>query len=193
MMRRKGRIGLAVAAALFALPLAAQTRAMDPERSFFTVRVFKAGLFSALGHEHDVRAPLSEGTVQEGEAASVQLRVDARQLKVVDPDRPEKERAEVQETMLGPNVLDSGRFPEIRFRSTAVEKKGAEHWQVRGELVLHGQTRPVVVDVERDKGRYRGAATLKQTDFGITPVRVGGGTVKVKDEVRVKFEIGLKE
>jgi polyisoprenoid-binding protein YceI len=193
MMRRKCRIGLAVAAALFALPLAAQTRAMDSERSFFTVRVFKAGLFSALGHEHDVRAPLSEGTVQEGEAASVQLRVDARQLKVVDPDRPEKERAEVQETMLGPNVLDSGRFPEIRFRSTAVEKTGAEHWQVRGELVLHGQTRPVVVDVARDKGRYRGAATLKQTDFGITPVRVGGGTVKVKDEVRVEFEISLKE
>lgn len=193
MQRRKYRAGLAVAAALFALPLAAQTRAMDSERSFFTVRVFKAGLFSAFGHEHEVRAPLAEGTVQEGEAAGVQLRVDARQLKVLDPDRPDKERAEVQETMLGPKVLDSDRFSEIRFRSTAVEKKGAEHWQVRGKLALHGQTRPVVVDVARDKGRYRGAATLKQSDFGIPPVRVGGGTVKVKDEVRVEFEISLKE
>jgi hypothetical protein len=33
--------------------------------------------------------------------------------------------------------------------------------------------------------------TLKQTDFGITPVTVVGGTVKVKDEVKIEFEIAL--
>jgi hypothetical protein len=38
---------------------------------------------------------------------------------------------------------------------------------------------------------YRGSATLKQTDFGITPVTVAGGTVKVKDEVKIEFEIAL--
>jgi len=39
--------------------------------------------------------------------------------------------------------------------------------------------------------RYRGSATLKQTDFGITPVTVAGGTVKVKNEVKVEFDIAL--
>jgi hypothetical protein len=34
-------------------------------------------------------------------------------------------------------------------------------------------------------------STLKQTDFGITPVTVAGGTVKVKDEVKIEFEIAL--
>lgn len=193
MQQRKRSIGLGLAVVLFALPLAAQTRSMDPERSFFTVRVFKAGMFSAFGHEHEVRAPLSEGTVQEGEAARVELRVEAGQLKVLDPGRPEQERAEVQETMLGPKVLDSDRFPEIRFRSTAVKRNGADDWQVSGELTLHGQTRPLMVAVTHQGGHYRGTTALKQTDFGITPVRVGGGTVKVKDEVRVEFEIGLKE
>jgi len=32
---------------------------------------------------------------------------------------------------------------------------------------------------------------LKQTEFGITPVKVAGGTVKVKDEVKVAFSIAL--
>jgi hypothetical protein len=40
---------------------------------------------------------------------------------------------------------------------------------------------------------YRGAATLKQTDFGITPVTVAGGTVKVKDEVKIEFEVVLRK
>jgi hypothetical protein len=39
--------------------------------------------------------------------------------------------------------------------------------------------------------RYRGSATLKQTDFGMTPVTIAGGTVKVKDEIKIEFEIAL--
>jgi hypothetical protein len=38
---------------------------------------------------------------------------------------------------------------------------------------------------------YRGSATLRQTDFGIKPLTVAGGTVKVKDEVKIEFEIAF--
>ena len=47
--------------------------------------------------------------------ASVLMRV--RDAKVSD-----KDRAEIQKTMLGPEVLDVERYPEIVFRSTAAEK-----------------------------------------------------------------------
>jgi len=30
---------------------------------------------------------------------------------------------------------------------------------------------------------------LKQTDFGIKPVTIAGGTVKVKDELTIEFDI----
>jgi len=30
---------------------------------------------------------------------------------------------------------------------------------------------------------------LKQRDFGIAPISIAGGTVKVKDEVLIEFEI----
>ena len=76
-------------------------------------------------------------------------------MRVMDKDVSEKDRAEIQETMLGPKVLDAGRFPEIRFRSTAVEPAGAGRWTVRGDLTLHGQTRPVKLDVQSQNGHFK--------------------------------------
>ena len=51
------------------------------------------------------------------------------------------------------------------------------------------QSQIQLADVERQAQRYRGSAQLRQREFGITPVTVAGGAIKVKDEVRVEFEI----
>jgi polyisoprenoid-binding protein YceI len=107
----------------------------------------------------------------------------------MDPGVSQSERSQIQSTMLGPKVLDSEKFQEIRFRSTKIEQAGAGKWNVQGDLTLHGQTHAVTVKVEGEHGHYRGSAVLKQTDFGMTPIRIGGGSIKVKDEVRVEFEI----
>jgi polyisoprenoid-binding protein YceI len=168
------------------------TKTIDSGRSVLTVRVFKAGLFSAFGHNHVIKAPVAEGTVNE-QTPRVELQVRADQLRVMDEDVSDKDRGEIQTTMLGPKVLDSQRFPEIRFRSTKLEEASPGHWKVQGELTLHGQTRPVTVLAERREGRYFGSASLKQRDFGIIPVTVAGGTVKVRDEVRIEFEIVVQD
>jgi polyisoprenoid-binding protein YceI len=170
----------------------ASPREIDIQKSVMTVHVFKTGLFSAFGHEHEISAPIQKGQFNEGDQ-SVELTVDARALRVMDQDVSTKDRAEIQETMLGPKVLASEEFPEIRFRSTAVERSGDNKWTVRGNLTLHGQTRPVRLEVEARNGHYQGAVELKQRDFGIEPVKVGGGTVKVKDELQVEFRIVGKE
>jgi len=62
---------------------------------------------------------------------------------------------------------------------------------VTGTLNLHGVTKPVEVKVLREGDAYRGSARIKQTDFGIKPVRIAGGTVRVKDEIRIEFDIQL--
>ncbi len=170
---------------------AAQKRPIDAQNSVIKIHVGKAGAFSAFGHDHDVSAPVTQGEVETSGNPSVHLRVDSRKLKVLDPKESPKNRAEIQQTMEGPEVLDSARFPEIRFQSTSVQKKGPEHWTVNGQLTLHGQTRPVVVDVTQQGERYRGSASFKQTEFGIKPVRVAGGTIRVKDEVKIEFEVEL--
>jgi polyisoprenoid-binding protein YceI len=167
---------------------ASSQKPIDTERSVLTVRVYKAGLLSAFGHEHEIRAPIQKGAFDE-DKSSVEFVVDAHTLRVLDSDISDKDRAEIQATMLGPKVLDSEKFPVIRFHSTDVNRLSEAKWTVHGDLTLHGQTRPLKVDVQRLDGRYRGSAQLRQREFGIKPVSVAGGSIKVKDEVRIEFEI----
>jgi polyisoprenoid-binding protein YceI len=129
---------------------ASSQKAIDTERSVLTVRVYKTGLLSALGHEHEIRAPIQKGTFDEGKN-TVEFVVDARTLRVLDSDVSEKDRTEIQSTMLGPKVLDSAEFHEISFHSTDVSRAGEDRWILHGDLTLHGQARPVKVDVERPK------------------------------------------
>ena len=181
---------LSVASTLWAGNASAQT-AIDPQKSTITVRVFKAGMFSAFGHEHEISAPIQQGSITEN-PASVELAVDARKMRVMDKGTSEKDLAEIQQTMLGPKVLDSEKFRDIRFQSTSVERLGEGKWAILGDLTIRGETRSVKVRVEGQNGHYRGTADLKQKDFGITPVTVAGGTVKVKNELRVEFDIVSK-
>jgi polyisoprenoid-binding protein YceI len=127
---------------------ASSQKAIDTERSVLTVRVYKTGLLSALGHEHEIRAPIQKGTFDEGKN-TVEFVVVARTLRVLDSDVSEKDRTEIQSTMLGPKVLDSAKFHEIRFHSTDVSRAGEDRWILHGDLTLHGQARPVKVDVKR--------------------------------------------
>jgi len=167
---------------------ASSQTAIDTERSVLTVRVYKAGMLSGFGHEHTIRAPMQNGTFNE-EGRTVTFVVDARALRVLDSDISDKDRAEIQTTMVGPKVLDTEQFHEIRFRSTEVNRSSNNKWTVLGNLTLHGQTRPIKVEVERQEGSFRGSAQLRQSEFGINPVKVAGGIIKVKDEVRVEFEV----
>jgi polyisoprenoid-binding protein YceI len=180
-----------VAALVLPAALGAAASEIDTQRSVMTVRVLKAGLFSAFGHEHEISAPIKDGRFSESDR-SVDLTVDARQMRVMDKDVSDKDRAEIQETMLGPKVLDTAQFPEVHFRSTTAERAGSGRWTVSGDLTLHGQTRPVKFEIQALNGHYQGSAELKQKDFGIEPIVVGGGAVKVKNELRVDFDIMAK-
>jgi len=166
----------------------AQTAPIDTARSKITIHVDKTGLFSFAGDKHEIAAPILSGTVDE-KAGTVEFTIDARKLAVLDPQFDENKRAEVQKTMLGPSVLDSAKYADIKFRSTKATSTGVNAWTVAGGLTLHGQTHPVSVSIKKEKGAYTGSTRLKQTDFGITPVVVAGGTVKVKDELKLDFEI----
>ena len=168
----------------------AQQRAIDPEKSVLTVRVSKAGLLSGFGHDHKIAAPITGGSV-DTTSHEVKLHAKSGALRVSDPDTSDKDRAEIQKTMLGPQVLDVERHPEIVFRSTGAESTGDGAWKVRGNLTLHGQTVAVVADVKETGGHYVGTSRFKQTSFGIKPVKVAGGTIRVKDEVRIEFDIQL--
>ena len=165
-------------------------KSIDTQNSSIRIHVGKAGAFTAAGHEHWVTAPIASGTLSETDNPHVEFQVQAAKLQVEADPKDNKHQAEIQQTMQE-KVLESGKYPEIRFRSATVEKVAEGKWTVKGSLTLHGTTAPIVVNVTKERDIYGGSAVIKQTDFAIKPISVGG-LVKVKDELEITFQVTSK-
>jgi YceI-like domain len=172
-------------------PSAAQMAAkpIDVQHSKLTVYVYKSGMFSAFADNHVISAPIARGTIATGPSPAVEMTVNAADLVPLDPNLDPSKRGEVRSRMLGADVLDTAKFPTIEFKSTSVVAAGTERWNVTGRLTIHGVTRDVSFPVARSDGRYFGDIQIRQRDFGITPIRIAGGTVSVKDELKIEFQI----
>lgn len=169
--------------------LSAQEVSIDLARSTITIHVGKTGLFSAAAHEHWVNAPIASGSIQESGKPGVEFKVESAKMTVkADPKVDAKTQATIQKDMED-MTLETKKYPEISFQSTSVETTGLGQWKVEGNLSLHGVTKAVSLVVKRDAEAYRGHTTLKQTDFGIKPISIGGGMIKVKNEIEIDFRI----
>ncbi len=124
-----------------------------PETCRVTIEVGKAGVLSFAGHAHEILAPGATGTVIVDETdpsrSSVSLEFRTADLRVNDAGEPPGDAPQVQETMLGPRVLDAARFPSVSFRSSRVvvgarSADGADI-RVEGAMTLHGVTRTVTL------------------------------------------------
>jgi len=189
------------AASFFARPYAAEkTFRVEASKSNFTVKVGAAGLLSGFGHNHTIKVASFHGEAKVNpdalEQSSLTINVEAASLRVVDTDISDADRKEVQSTMLE-KVLETGKFSTITFKSTKVvgiQKNGNDaKLTLEGDLNLHGVQRhisiPMTVSINGTELHARGEFGLKQTEYKIEPVTAGLGAVKVKDEVRLSFDI----
>jgi polyisoprenoid-binding protein YceI len=180
---------------------AARPYTIDARRSSATIEVGKSGAFSfAAGHTHEVLAPAMTGTiavdVDDPAHSSVRVVIDASALKVTGKGESASDVPKVQETMAGAQVLDVQRHPTIAFASTSVALKthtGATlDVVVTGQLTIRGVAHEIAVPVSvRMEGRTltaTGRFPVKQTEYGMKPVSVGG-VVSVKDIVNISFTI----
>src|SRR6185503_3917298 len=160
--------------------VSAQVASIDTAHSRLLIHVSKTGVFSGFADNHEIEARIAKGTL-DAKSGRLRLSVDSRQMRVLDPQLSPDKRRQVQERMLGPEVLDSTHFPEIIFESTHVEHGQEGVFVVNGRFSLHGVTKPISIVAHLKDGWYKGTFALKQRDFGIIPVSIAGGTVKVKD------------
>ncbi len=167
---------------------AAEERLIDTKRSTITVRVFTSAPAGALARDHVIQAPLLEGSL-DAAIPHMQLSIDARRMRVVDPGLSARDRRNVQTRMLGPDVLDVSQFPFISFHSVTIERLETSRWRIHSELGLRGQVHEKVVEVSSENGHYKGSTTVRLSEFGIAPVSIMGGTVTVKDEVAIDFDV----
>ncbi len=173
---------------------------VDPESSRVRIHLRRAGLLKFLGHDHEIDAPVSEGRITADPAdparSSVELRWEAAALAVAPGTGSEKDVLELEERMLGAEVLDAGRHPAILFSSSAVHVDGSGtggfRLRVRGTLELKGARReveiPLVVRLQGDELRAHGEVELRLRDLGIRPPSVAG-VIKVGNEFRLVFDV----
>jgi polyisoprenoid-binding protein YceI len=170
------------------------------DASRVTIEVGKTGMLSFAGHAHEILAPGVSGKVTVDEAdpsrSSVSLEFRTASLRVNPAGEPPRDVPQVQEVMLGPRVLDAARFPIVSFRSSRVvvvtRAADSSDLRVEGAMTLHGVTRkltlPLRVTLAPDGTlTARGSLSIRQTDYGIQPVTAAGGSVRVKDELDVRF------
>ena len=180
---------------------AAEGPCVVPGLGHFYVHAGTAGLFGAFAHDHIIEAQRIDGCAVIDSAdlahSSIKLTFTTAEIRVLDPKESATDRAKVQRTMEA-EVLRVSEYPRVVFESTQIERgSAAEAVRVHGNLTIRGKTQPVIVPltlarVEDGGFRAGGEYKFKQTSFGIQPVSLAGGTIKVKDELRTEFELFLK-
>lgn len=100
------------------------------------------------------------------------------------------------------DFFDAERFPQLTFRSTRVERLGADRYKVAGDLTIRSQMRPVVLDVTAEgrgkdpwggeRAGFSATVKIKRSDFGLMwnqTLETGG--VLVGDEVTITVDAEL--
>jgi polyisoprenoid-binding protein YceI len=171
---------------------------IDPGRSRFTVQAFAAGLLSSFAHSptfavRDYRGEVRLGSTPEN--LELDLDVDPRSLDLEDRVSA-ADRREIEARMWD-EVLEVARYHTVGFRGRATRAEpiaqGRYRLAIAGDLTLHGVTRPHPIDAELivfgDGLRLGGGSTLRMSEFGIRPVTALGGAIKLKDELRLTFDL----
>jgi polyisoprenoid-binding protein YceI len=181
-----------VAALVLSTPAAPKASAaatgytIDNVHSFVTFRIrhlqvgYVAGRFNVIS-----------GTVNVDDAnpsaSSVNVEVKADSIDTNNTKR--------NDDLRGPDFLNVAQFPKITFQSTAVAKVDATHWDVTGNLTLHGTTKSVTIRMEqggpitdpwkKQRVGFDGAITIQRSQYGVSGLMEPGG-----DDVmlRLSFE-----
>ncbi|HSS44279.1 MAG TPA: YceI family protein, partial [Thermoanaerobaculia bacterium] len=92
-----------------------------------------------------------------------------------------------------PNFFDVEKYPTIAFKSTKVEAKGNDSYEVTGDLTMHGVTKTIRVPVKHtgfakmgdvDKAGFEIAFPLSRKEYGIER-----GAPLVGDEVEINIQV----
>ena len=171
---------------------------IEPGRSRLTVQAFAAGLLSAFAHSPTFAVRDYRGEVRLGATAQsleLDLTINPDSLDLEDRVK-DSDRRDIEGRMRG-EVLETSAFREIEYRGRAVRAETIDQGRYRlvigGDLRLHGVARPHQVDAKLvvfgDGLRMGGVDLLRMSEYGIRPVTALGGTIKLKDELRLTFDL----
>jgi polyisoprenoid-binding protein YceI len=176
---------------------------VDTKASRFTVQAFATGMLSAMGHNPIIGIRDFSGAVDFSaetlQGSEFRLSIKADSLSVQD-DISDKDRREI-ERMMNEQLLETAKYPEIVYQAPAIwiTKQGDSLFYavLNGDLTLHGvtckQSVTARIAVFGTMVRASGEFTVSQAAYQIKPVSIAGGALKLKDELKLSFEMVARE
>lgn len=179
-----------------------------PQKSQVYVLVGKTGPLKAFGHVHVIAVRHLRGfTAVRPHLAHAVLIFPVDRL-VVDPPSLRRSlggiystllnssaRAGTRQHMLGPAVLDAGRYPTIQLDITTHHLHGARI-PIQVTIHLHGKKRNIVTytKIQSSKSAYivKGSFSIKQTNFHIRPYSILLGALRIKNTLKVRYYLYFK-
>jgi polyisoprenoid-binding protein YceI len=172
---------------------------IDQASSRFTVQAFATGMLSSFGHNPTISIRDFDGELsfvpESYEKAQLRMTFKTTSLEVLD-EMKRDDRRQLEQAMNG-EVLEVERFPTADYYSKEITvqkpSSGPLNVHIDGNLTFHGVTRRQVLDARvAEMGttlRISGEFSLRQSDYGIKPFSFGGGMLRLKDELKFKFEL----
>lgn len=169
-----------------------------PETGRLLVETGRAGLGAKAGHDLTIEVTRWHGAAvidtADPAASTVTVEVDAASLQVRKGTGGVKpltaaDRAEI-EKIIRERILRTARHPAIVFRSNRVEGT-AESFRLDGTLTIAGVTQHVTLHGAVTDGRVHGSGIVTQSRWGIRPYSAFFGALRLSDDVRVRFDVGL--
>jgi polyisoprenoid-binding protein YceI len=169
----RAALTLSILAAVLALgtaPVSAapETYEVDLSHSFAMFRIKHLNVGYAYGRFNDFAGTFVVDEANPA-ASSVELTI---QVKSVDTNNEKRDQH-----LRSPDFFSANQFPTMVFKSTAVSKSGEGAYEVKGNLTLHGVTKPVTLAMRKTgKGDdpwgnhrigFEGTTSIKRSDFGM--------------------------
>lgn len=99
----------------------------------------------------------------------------------------------LDEHLKSADFFDAAKYPDITFKSTKVEKSGANGLKIVGDLTIHGVTKPVTLNAKINKigenpmmkkasAGFDATTTIKRSQFGVDKY-----VPNVSDEIPVRI------
>jgi hypothetical protein len=180
---------------------------VDSAQSEVYWRIYRAGAFSRLGHNHVISIGDLEGTVsldRDLSATEWTLRFPVQALVIDDPVLrarygedfesvpSEQDKDGTKTNMMTDRVLNGEVFTEIRLTGTGVDGT-LENAELPLAVRLLGRTIeqsfPASITIEADTLTVEGEYRLTHADLGMEPFSAFGGAIAVGDDIDFSYRI----
>lgn len=138
------------------------------------------------------------GTIDFDEVDPVKSMVDIKIDTASIETRDEKRDGHLK----SPDFFEVEKYPVMAFKSTKIEKTGAETGKLHGDLTIKGVTKPVVLDVQYNgqakspwgatSAGFSGKTSIDRKDWGLTwNVALETGGILVGDKINIEIDLEL--